>query len=77
MPRFLAGLFTHDAALIEELVPFMIVLALESHLALGGAHRGAGDTFTGALRALRTGCEKHHVIGITDQSRGSGGTWCR
>jgi putative MATE family efflux protein len=51
MPRFLAGLFTHDAALIEELVPFMIVLALvqpalQSHFALGGAHRGAGDTFT-------------------------------
>ena len=77
MPRFLAGLFTHDAALIEELVPFMIVLALQSHFALGGAHRGAGDTFTRALRGLRTGCEKHHVIGITDQSRGSGGTWCR
>jgi putative MATE family efflux protein len=51
MPRFLAGLFTHDAALIEELVPFMIILALvqpalQSHFALGGAHRGAGDTFT-------------------------------
>ncbi|HKA15026.1 MAG TPA: MATE family efflux transporter, partial [Myxococcota bacterium] len=51
MPRFLAGLFTHDAALIDELVPFMIVLAvvqpaLQSHFALGGAHRGAGDTFT-------------------------------
>ena len=51
MPRFLAGLFTHDAALIDELVPFMIILALvqpalQSHFALGGAHRGAGDTFT-------------------------------
>jgi putative MATE family efflux protein len=51
MPRLLAGLFTHDAALIEELVPFMIVLALvqpalQTHFALGGAHRGAGDTFT-------------------------------
>ena len=51
MPRQLAGLFTNDAALIEELVPFMIVLALvqpalQSHFALGGAHRGAGDTFT-------------------------------
>ena len=51
MPRFLAGLFTNDAALIDELVPFMIILALvqpalQSHFALGGAHRGAGDTFT-------------------------------
>ncbi|TMA34451.1 MAG: MATE family efflux transporter [Deltaproteobacteria bacterium] len=51
MPRLLAGLFTHDAALIDELVPFMITLALaqpalQSHFALGGAHRGAGDTFT-------------------------------
>ncbi len=51
MPRQIAGLFTHDTALIDELVPFMIVLALvqpalQSHFALGGAHRGAGDTFT-------------------------------
>jgi putative MATE family efflux protein len=51
LPRFLAGLFTQDAALIDELVPFMITLALaqpalQSHFALGGAHRGAGDTFT-------------------------------
>jgi putative MATE family efflux protein len=51
MPRFIAGLFTDDAALIEQLVPFMIILALvqpalQSHFALGGAHRGAGDTFT-------------------------------
>jgi putative MATE family efflux protein len=51
MPHFFAGLFTQDAALIEELVPFMIILALaqpalQSHFALGGAHRGAGDTFT-------------------------------
>jgi putative MATE family efflux protein len=51
MPRFLAGLFTHDAALIDEIVPFMITLALvqpalQTHFALGGAHRGAGDTFT-------------------------------
>ncbi|MGH7337514.1 MAG: MATE family efflux transporter, partial [Myxococcota bacterium] len=51
MPHFFAGLFTEDAALIDELVPFMITLALvqpalQSHFALGGAHRGAGDTFT-------------------------------
>ncbi len=51
MPRFLAGLFTHDEALIDQIVPFMIILALvqpalQSHFALGGAHRGAGDTFT-------------------------------
>jgi putative MATE family efflux protein len=51
MPRLIAGLFTDDAALIDELVPFMVVLALvqpalQSHFALGGAHRGAGDTFT-------------------------------
>lgn len=57
MPRFLAGLFTHDAELIEELVPFMIVMALvqpalQSHFALGGAHRGAGDTFTPFVAAL-------------------------
>jgi putative MATE family efflux protein len=50
-PRFIAGLFTNDAALIDELAPFMITLALvqpalQSHFALGGAHRGAGDTFT-------------------------------
>jgi Na+-driven multidrug efflux pump len=51
IPRFLAGLFTDDAALIDALVPFLIVLALmqpalQAHFALGGAHRGAGDTFT-------------------------------
>jgi putative MATE family efflux protein len=51
MPRFLAGLFTDDAGLIDELVPFLIVMALvqpalQAHFALGGAHRGAGDTFT-------------------------------
>jgi putative MATE family efflux protein len=51
MPRFLAGLFTDDAALIDALVPFLIVFALvqpalQAHFALGGAHRGAGDNFT-------------------------------
>ncbi len=51
MPRQIGSLFTDDAALVAELVPFLIVLALaqpflQSHFALGGAHRGAGDTFT-------------------------------
>ena len=51
MPRPLAALFTDDLALQEALVPFLVVLALaqpalQSHFALGGAHRGAGDTFT-------------------------------
>ncbi len=47
----LARLFTDDAALVEALVPFLICLALaqpalQSQFALGGAHRGAGDTWT-------------------------------
>jgi putative MATE family efflux protein len=47
----LAGLLTSDATLIAELGPFLLCLAvaqpfLQSHFALGGAHRGAGDTFT-------------------------------
>jgi putative MATE family efflux protein len=56
MPRFLAGLFTDDANLVSELVPFLIVLALvqpflQSHFTLSGAHRGAGDTFTPFIAA--------------------------
>jgi putative MATE family efflux protein len=51
MPERLARLFTSDAALVAELVPFLLFLALaqpalQAHFALGGAHRGAGDTMT-------------------------------
>ena len=47
----LAMLFTDDAATIEVLGPFMLILALaqpmmQVHFTLGGAHRGAGDTWT-------------------------------
>lgn len=47
----LAGLLTDDAAVIGALGPFMLALALAQPLlqlqfALGGAHRGAGDTTT-------------------------------
>ncbi|HYC54668.1 MAG TPA: MATE family efflux transporter [Candidatus Binatia bacterium] len=47
----LARLFTTDAATVEMLGPFMLMLALaqpmmQVHFALGGAHRGAGDTWT-------------------------------
>jgi putative MATE family efflux protein len=47
----LAALFTNDAALIAELGPFLLCLAiaqpfLQTHFTLGGAHRGAGDTWT-------------------------------
>ena len=50
-PARIAGLFTHDAALVAELVPFLVCLALaqpslQTHFALGGALRGAGDTWT-------------------------------
>jgi len=46
----LARMFTDDAAVIGELVPFMLVLAvtqpfLQLHFTLGGAHRGAGACF--------------------------------
>ena len=56
LPRQLAGLFTDDAALQDALVPFLVVMALaqpmlQSHFALGGAHRGAGDTVTPFLAA--------------------------
>jgi Na+-driven multidrug efflux pump len=45
-----------DAEVIAELVPFMLVLAvtqpfLQLHFTLGGAHRGAGDTFTPLVAA--------------------------
>jgi len=51
----LARLFTDDLAVVAALGPFMLVLALgqpflQLHFALGGAHRGAGDTWT-PLRA--------------------------
>ena len=50
-PARIAGLFTQEAALVEQLVPFLICLALaqpslQTHFALGGALRGAGDTWT-------------------------------
>jgi Na+-driven multidrug efflux pump len=48
---WLAGLLTNDAAVIGALGPFMLALAiaqplLQLQFALGGAHRGAGDTTT-------------------------------
>jgi putative MATE family efflux protein len=47
----LARAFTNDAATIAALGPFLLCLALsqpllQAHFALGGAHRGAGDTWT-------------------------------
>jgi putative MATE family efflux protein len=47
----LARLFTDDAALLAALVPFLLCASiaqpfLQAHFTLGGAHRGAGDTFT-------------------------------
>ena len=47
----LARMFTNDAATIEALGPFMLVLAaaqpmMQVHFTLGGAFRGAGDTWT-------------------------------
>ena len=52
----LAELFTDDAAVIAGLGPFMLALAigqpfLQLHFALGGAHRGAGDTTTPLVAA--------------------------
>lgn len=49
--RPLAALFTDDPSIIATLGPFMIFLAvaqplLQVHFTLGGAHRGAGDTWT-------------------------------
>lgn len=47
----LARMFTSDAATIEVLGPFMLILAvaqpmMQVHFTLGGAFRGAGDTWT-------------------------------
>jgi putative MATE family efflux protein len=52
----LARLFTDDPATIEALGPFLLCLALsqpflQAHFALGGAHRGAGDTWTPFIAA--------------------------
>jgi len=53
----LSSLFTNDPALIAELGPFLLCLSLtqpvlQAHFTLGGAHRGAGDTFTPFMAAL-------------------------
>jgi Na+-driven multidrug efflux pump len=53
----LARLFTQDAATSASLVPFLLCLALsqpflQAHFALGGAHRGAGDTMTPFVAAI-------------------------
>ena len=50
-PARIAALFTADPRLIEEIAPFLVALALsqpalQTHFALGGALRGAGDTWT-------------------------------
>lgn len=52
----LAALFTQDRQVIDALLPFMVALAvaqpfLQLHFTLGGAHRGAGDTFTPLVAA--------------------------
>ena len=52
----LGRLFTDDPATIETLGPFLLCLALsqpflQAHFALGGAHRGAGDTWTPFIAA--------------------------
>jgi putative MATE family efflux protein len=52
----LARIFTDDQAVIEALIPFMLALALiqpflQAHFCLGGAHRGAGDTWTPLVAA--------------------------
>ena len=49
-------LFTNDPATIQALGPFLLCLALsqpflQAHFALGGAHRGAGDTWTPFIAA--------------------------
>jgi Na+-driven multidrug efflux pump len=53
----LARLFTSDAETIATLGPFMLCLAiaqpfLQLHFTLGGAHRGAGDTWTPLVAAF-------------------------
>ncbi len=50
----LARAFTSDPLVIEQLGPFMLILALAQpflglHFTLGGALRGAGDTITPLL----------------------------
>jgi putative MATE family efflux protein len=52
----LARLFVSDPATVAALGPFLLCLALsqpflQAHFALGGAHRGAGDTMTPFLAA--------------------------
>lgn len=52
----LAEIFTDDAAVVAALGPFMLALAvgqpfLQLHFTLGGAHRGAGDTWTPLVAA--------------------------
>jgi putative MATE family efflux protein len=52
----LAELFVDDPATVAALLPFLLCLAvtqpfLQAHFALGGAHRGAGDTTTPFLAA--------------------------
>ena len=52
----LGRLFTDDPAIIRALGPFLLCLALsqpflQAHFALGGAHRGAGDTWTPFIAA--------------------------
>jgi len=52
----LAWAFTNDAAVVAALGPFMLALAigqpfLQLHFTLGGAHRGAGDTWTPLIAA--------------------------
>jgi putative MATE family efflux protein len=52
----LGHLFTDDVAIVATLGPFMLILAiaqplLQVHFTLGGAHRGAGDTWTPLLAA--------------------------
>jgi putative MATE family efflux protein len=53
----LARLFTDDPATVAALGPFMLFLALaqpamQLHFTLGGAHRGAGDTWTPLMASL-------------------------
>lgn len=53
----LARFFTSDPATIAALGPFMLCLAiaqpfLQLHFTLGGAHRGAGDTWTPLVAAF-------------------------
>jgi putative MATE family efflux protein len=53
----LARLFTDDGPTIAALGPFMLCLAiaqpfLQVHFTLGGAHRGAGDTWTPLVAAF-------------------------